>query len=146
MWLIIEPVTFYCTLFLSGVDVSSNPPGTHISGMNNRFDYRILSSVTLTCTAVPDSGSLPDGITYQWNTDDCYTNAQFTGDNPECFPYNQMMQQSVTDSVIAHDSGTVTCTARINSKDFTSEPFTLRISGKQLVCIGNRMDLRAIKE
>ena len=35
--------------------------------------------------------------------------------------------------MIAHDAGTVKCIARINNVDYTSEPFTVRISGEQLV-------------
>ena len=40
---------------------------------------------------------------------------------------------SASDNVIAHDAGIVRCIARINNKDFVSDPFTLRISGEQLV-------------
>ena len=79
------------------------------------------------------SGSLPNGITYQWNTDNCYTNTQFTPSNPECFPHGQT-SQSVTDNDLnAEDAGTITCTVTISGSDYTSEPFTLRISGEQLV-------------
>ena len=91
-----------------------------------------MSRVTLRCTATPSSGSLPDEISYQWNTTECYTNGQFTGSNPQCFPHG-VTEQSVSDNVIAHDTGTVRCIARINNKNFTSGPFTLRISGEQLV-------------
>ena len=37
------------------------------------------------------------------------------------------------DNVTAHDAGTITCTAIIGGSNYTSEPFTLRISGEQLV-------------
>ena len=33
----------------------------------------------------------------------------------------------------AEDAGTITCTVTISGSDYTSEPFTLRISGEQLV-------------
>ena len=43
------------------------------------------------------------------------------------------MQQSVTgNNLNAKDAGTVTCTVRINGHEYTSEPFTLRISGEYL--------------
>ena len=32
----------------------------------------------------------------------------------------------------AEDAGTITCTVTISGSDYTSEPFTLRISGEQL--------------
>ena len=70
---------------------------------------------------------------YQWNTDDCYTNSQFTPDNPECFPHDETTQTVSDDNLNAEDAGTITCTVTISSSDYTSEPFTLRISGEQLV-------------
>ena len=80
-----------------------------------------------------NSGSLPNGITYQWDTTGCYTNEQFTGSNPDCFPRGQL-SQSVTDNDLnAEDAGTITCTARIGSTNYKSASFTLRISGEQLV-------------
>ena len=73
---------------------------------------------------------------YQWNTDDCYTNTQFTPSNPECFPHGQTTQTVSDDDLNAEDAGTITCTVTISGSDYTSEPFTLRISGEQLVlCI-----------
>ena len=44
------------------------PTGTAVNGIANTYDYPILSNVTLMCIVTPDSGSLPAGITYQWNT------------------------------------------------------------------------------
>ena len=92
-----------------------------------------MSNVTLTCNVTPDSGSLPNGVTYQWNTDDCYTNTQFTPSNPECFPHGQTSQNVTGNDLNAEDAGTITCTAIINNVLHTSEPLTLRISGEQLV-------------
>ena len=80
-----------------------------------------------------DSGSLPNGITYQWNTDGCYNNSQFTGSNPECFPHGQTTQSVTGNNLNAEDAGIITCTVTISGSDYTSEPFTLRISGEQLV-------------
>ena len=72
-------------------------------------------------------------VTYRWNTDGCYTNVQFTGSNPDCFPRGETTRSVTDDDVNAEDAGTITCTARINGVNYTSEPFTLRIAGKQLV-------------
>ena len=111
------------------VTIVSNPAGTPVSGSTHTFDYPILSSVTLTCMVEPMPSS---SVTYQWNTTGCYTNTQFTSSGPECFPHGQTTQ-SVTDSdVNAEDAGTITCTVTISGSDYTSEPFTLRISGEQL--------------
>ena len=80
-----------------------------------------------------NSGSLPNGITYQWDTTGCYTNEQFTGSNPECFPHGQLSQNVTGNDLNADDAGTITCTARIGSTNYISASFTLRISGEQLV-------------
>ena len=72
-------------------------------------------------------------ITYQWNTARCYTNSKFTGSNPQCFPHGQTTQSVTGNDLNAEDAGTITCTVTINGSDYTSEPFTLRISGEQLV-------------
>ena len=73
---------------------------------------------------------------YQWDTTGCYTNAQFTPSNPECFPHNQMSQVVTENNLNAEDAGAIICSALINGIRYTSEPFTLRISGEQLVyCI-----------
>ena len=70
---------------------------------------------------------------YQWNTAGCYTNSIFTGDGPDCFPHSHTTQ-SVTDiDVNAEDAGTIMCAALIDEVFYISDPFTLRISGKQLV-------------
>ena len=72
-------------------------------------------------------------VTYRWNTAGCYTNNQFTGSNPECFPRGQITQTVTGNDLNAEDAGTITCTVTISGSDYTSEPFTLRISGEQLV-------------
>ena len=72
-------------------------------------------------------------VTYQWNTTGCYTNAQFTGSNPQCFPHGQTTQKVTDNNLNAEDAGSITCTVTISGSDYTSEPFTLRISGEQLV-------------
>ena len=74
--------------------------------------------------------------TYQWNTAGCYTNSKFTPSNPECFPRGQISQSVTGNDLNAEDAGNITCTVTISGSDYTSDPFILRISGKQLVyCI-----------
>ena len=72
-------------------------------------------------------------VTYQWNTAGCYTNSKFTGSNPECFPHGETGQNVTGNDLNAEDAGTITCTVTIRGRNYTSEPFTLRISGEQLV-------------
>ena len=69
-------------------------------------------------------------VTYSWNTTRCYTNPNYAGGNPRCFP-NGHTTQNVTDSdVTAEDAGTITCNINISNYVYTSEPFTLHISGE----------------
>ena len=89
-----------------------------------------MSSVTLTCMVNPTTSS---SVTYQWNTTGCYTNTWFTGSNPQCFPHGQTTQSVTVNNLNAVDAGTIKCTPRINNALHTSEAFTLRISGEQLV-------------
>ena len=90
-----------------------------------------MSSVTLTCMVDPTPSS---SITYRWNTTGCYTNTpRFTRNGPECFPRGQTTQNVTGNDLNAEDAGTITCTVTISGSDYTSEPFTLRISGEQLV-------------
>ena len=70
---------------------------------------------------------------YQWNTAGCYTNDGFNNGNPRCFPHGQTTQSVTDNDVTAEDAGNITCTVTINGNDYTSEPFTLRISGEQLM-------------
>ena len=72
-------------------------------------------------------------VTYRWNTAGCYINSKFTPGNPQCFPRGQTSQSVTGNNLNAEDAGTITCTARISGRNYTSEPFTLRISGEQLV-------------
>ena len=91
-----------------------------------------MSNVTLTCRVRSNNGSLP-AVTYSWNDAGCYSVSRFTNNNDRrCFPLGQS-SEIVMDNVFAHDAGTITCTAIINGSNYTSEPFTLRISGEQLV-------------
>ena len=112
------------------VTIVSTPTGTPVSGSTNTFDYPILSSVTLTCIVEPSSLTV---TSYQWNTTGCYTNSKFTSSNPECFPHGQTTQNVTGNDLNAEDAGTITCTVTISGSNYTSEQFTLRISGEQLV-------------
>jgi len=67
---------------------------------------------------------------YQWNTIGCYTNPAHNGGNATCFPTGQTTQNVTENNLTAEDAGTITCTATIDGVDYTSEPLTLRISGK----------------
>ena len=115
------------------VTIVSSPAGTPVRGSTNTFDYPILSSVTLTCNVISHDTSSFTETSYQWNTDGCYTHTQFTGSSPQCFPHGKITQNVTGNDLNAGDAGTITCTAKINGTKYTSEPFTLRISGKQLV-------------
>ena len=75
-------------------------------------------------------------VTYQWNTSGCYTNIKFTPSNPECFPHGETGQNVTGNNLNAEDAGIITCTVTISGSDYTSGPFTLRISGEQLVVKG----------
>ena len=72
-------------------------------------------------------------VTYKWDTIRCYTNSKFTGSNPECFPRGETTQSVTGNNLNAEDAGTITCTVPISGVNHTSEPFTLRISGEQVV-------------
>ena len=116
------------------VTIVSSPAGTPVSGSTNTFDYPILSSVTLTCMVDPlPPPSLSIDVSYQWNTSGCYINPAFNSGNPRCFPYGNTSQSVTGNDLNAEDAGTITCTVTISGSDYTSEPFTLRISGEQLV-------------
>ena len=114
------------------VTIVGSSAGTPVSGSTNTFDYPILSSVTLTCMVDP----MPlISVTYLWNSTRCYTNADYRGGNPQCFPDGQTTQNVTDSDVNAEDAGTITCTVTINGRSYASQPFTLRVSGEQLLCI-----------
>ena len=118
------------------VTIVSSPAGTPVSGSTNTFDYTILSSVTLICMVDPIPVAIVD-VSYTWNTTRCYTNNNFNNGIPGCFPHNQTTQIVTDDDVTAEDAGTITCTVTISGSDYTSGPFTLHISGDQLMYFCN---------
>ena len=72
---------------------------------------------------------------YNWTTKGCYNNAQFTKGGPECFAdvLGQTKQKVTVNNLNAEDAGAIICTASINGSEYTSQPFTFRISGEQLI-------------
>ena len=106
------------------VTIISTPAGTPVNGTTNTFDYPILSKVTLTCML-----NTSTSYTYQWNTTGCYTNSRYNDGEPGCFPHDQTTQNVTDLRVTAEDAGTITCSVIIDGVEYTSEPFTLRISG-----------------
>ena len=114
-------------LFIApAISIVSSPTGTAVSGSDNTFDYPILSSVRLMCQPTP-----PPEITvnYSWNTTRCYTHGNYSHGTPSCFPNNVNMQSVTGSDLTAVDGGTVTCTVTIDGHNYTSGPFTLRVSG-----------------
>ena len=115
------------------ITIISNPVGTPVSGSTNTFDYPILSSVTLTCNVTANDGLPVTVDSYRWNTAGCYTHPKRNNGNPTCFPDGQTAKSVTDNDVTGEDAGNITCTVTISGSDYTSGPFTLRISGEQLV-------------
>ena len=111
------------------VTVVTIPAGTPVVGQPRTFDYPILTNVTLMCLATASDGSPATVTSYRWTAIDCYT--RVGGVLDPCFYSNNATTQNITgNDLLAPDAGTVTCTATINGMDYTSDPLTLRISGK----------------
>ena len=111
------------------VTIVSSPAGAPVSGSTNTFYYPILSNVTLTCIVATNDGSSFTVTSYQWNTEGCYTHPGSNNGNPQCFPHGKTTQNVTDNDVTAEDTGTITCTVTISGDHYTSELFTLRISG-----------------
>ena len=124
----------FCLSVAPGVTILSSPAGTPVSGSANTFDYPILSSVSLTCMVDPlPPPSLSINVSYQWNTAGCYNNTDFNNGITRCFPYNQTTPSVIDNDLTAEDAGTITCTVTISGSNYTSEPFTLRVSGNKTI-------------
>ena len=117
-------IKFFC---LAPTPFIASPDGTLVSGSTNTYDYPRSSSVTLTCTLDPPPLTF---VQYRWNTTRCYTNTNFNNGRPRCFPRNQITRSVADSAVTEEDAGTITCTVIIDGKEYTSGPFTLRISGE----------------
>ena len=114
------------------VTIVTDPEGTPVNGSNNTFDYPILTSVSLLCMATTEDGSSVTVTSYSWTATNCYDRTG--GVQSPCFYSGGCTGNNITDnSLLAQDAGTVTCTATIGSASFTSDPLTLRISGKLLI-------------
>ena len=105
------------------VIIVSDPAGIRVNGSANTFDYPILGSVNLTCLVNPTPS---DPVTYQWNTEGCYV---YNDNERRCFPAGKTTQSVSEDDLLAKDAGSITCTATILGVEYTSDEFTLRISG-----------------
>ena len=120
--------------------IVSSPAGTLVSGSTNTFNYPVLSNVSLTCMVDP----LPViSVSYRWNTTGCYSHGSYNG---RCFPHGQTSRVVTDDDLTAEDAGTITCTMTLDGIDYTSEPFTLRISGvltctPTFLCIASKLYL-----
>ena len=123
---------YFLILYLIGMNVNvaivTEPAGMPVTGTTDTFDYPILTRVNLTCNVTAPVTA----TSYRWTGTNCYTGS--SGVNDPCF-YDGRTGQTITNSngVLAPDAGTVTCTATVAGVDYTSEPLTLRISGKQLI-------------
>ena len=122
-----------CTTGVDGqytVAIVSTPAGTPVSGSTNTFYYPILSSVTLTCMVTSNDGSPVTVTGYSWDTTGCYVNSR---NENRCFPVGKNTASVSKDSLLAIDSGTITCTATISDTDYTSPSLTLNISGMSVM-------------
>ena len=120
-------ITLHCLSIVPTVNIISSPVGTPVSGSTNTYDYPILSNVTLICLLDP----LPStNATYSWNTTRCYRNTNYAGGSSRCFPNSQTTENVTGYNLTAEDAGTITCTITINGNEYTSGPYTLRISSK----------------
>ena len=97
--------------------ILSNPAGTPVSGSNNTFSYRILSSVTLTCDGDPSPTA---STTIRWMTDGC------TG----CFPSSQTTQMVTESTLTLEDADTFTCSLQEGAGEYLSDLFTLVVDCK----------------
>ena len=114
------------------VTIVTDPEGTPVNGSNNTFDYPILTSVSLMCAVTTPDGSPVTATSYSWTATNCYNRTG--GVRSPCFYSGGRTGNIITgDSLLAPDAGTVTCTATIGDVNFTSDPLTLRISGKHLM-------------
>ena len=111
------------------VTISSNPPGLRVTGQSDAYDYPILSTVILTCSVTSSDETSITANSYQWNTVGCYTNSAYKNGRPSCFPNGQTTASVTGSDLTSEDAGTVTCIATVGGVDYTSTPWTLRVSG-----------------
>ena len=122
-------------VYLTGLNINvtivTDPEGTPVNGSKNKFDYPILTSVSLLCMATMPDGSPVTVTSYSWTATNCYDHTG--GINDPCFYGDGRTGYNITEnSLLAPDAGTVTCTVTVDGVNFTSDPLTLRVSGEQL--------------
>ena len=118
---------------ITSVNIVTDPNAVPVNGSNSTFDYPILTNVSLLCMATVACRSQVTATSYSWTATNCYNHTG--GIQTPCFYSGGHTDNNITgDSLLAPDAGTITCTATIDGIDYTSDPLTLRISGKQL-CI-----------
>ena len=120
-------------LYFTGVNINvtivTDPEGTPVNGSYNTFDYPILTSVRLMCIATIPDGALITATSYSWTATNCYNHTG--GVQSPCFYSGGRTGNIIAgDNLLTPDAGTVTCTATITGVNFTSDPLTLRIAGK----------------
>ena len=100
-----------------------------------------MSTVALTCEVASNDTSSFTVASFYWKNEECYTNSIFTHNSPECFPHDrttekstgQTSQKVTRNNLNVEDAGTITCTVTIEANNYTSQPFTLCISGKKIL-------------
>ena len=85
------------------------------------------------CMVTTADGSPANVTSYYWNATKCYNSTdgiEFSIVDP-CFYNGSHTGQNLTGTdLLAQDAGTVICIATIGGTNYTSNPLTLRISGK----------------
>ena len=113
------------------VTIQSCPPCTPVDDQPNALEYPILSNVILDCMVKSSDGSAFTVSSYRWSTERCYTNTGYHRGYPRCFPHGRKTRIVAGNDLTAKDAGTITCTATIKHRQYTSDPLTIRISGEK---------------
>jgi len=95
--------------------------------LGSTYDYPISSNFTLECLVLSNKVSVTKPTNFRWNNTGCFTTRRHTA--PTCFPTNQTTKSVTGKNLVAEDAGNISCTVSIGGVDYTSGPFTLRISG-----------------
>ncbi len=124
-------IHFDVYIFYVGIFISS-PDSTLVD--RNIIEYPILSNVTLRCRILAyDGRSDLTAISYEWNTERCFTNEDYNGGNPDCFPNGQTARDVNGYHLTAKDAGTMTCSIITSDGDtYISRTATLRITGNHM--------------
>ena len=80
---------------------------------------------------VTATGATANVTSYRWTATNCYDHTG--GVQDPCFYSGGLTGQNISGSdLLAQDAGNVSCTATIVGSNYTSDPLTLQISGKNL--------------